>query len=107
MFRAACSAALLAAVFGGGVWAQATITITSNGQGWNGLIVTLIKEGGTCGRGAKLLHSAVGTGDGNYVFTGVRDGEYVICVNSDVGVDVSVHGDGESITPDVLNFDTN
>jgi len=95
-------AAVLAAAAWGGVWAQ-TIVVKNDADGWDGLKLTLISEGKNCGPGA-VLHRAVGTGSGNYVFSAVVDGEYTLCVNNEISVDVSISDEGTKITPDVLEF---
>jgi len=95
-------AALVAALLTGAVSSQ-TITVKNDGNGWDGLTVTLVAEGGACTN--KALHRAFARGNGDYVFSGVKDGEYVLCVNKDVAVDVSVSDGGTVITPDVLDFD--
>ncbi|MCL2220508.1 MAG: hypothetical protein FWB94_11590 [Chitinispirillia bacterium] len=100
--RVACAAAFLTAVWTAAAPAQ-TIVINNDGEGWDGLTVTLISEDGACGS-SRVLHRAVPAGSGRYVFTGVVAGEYVLCVNRDVAVDVSIYDGGASITPDVLDF---
>lgn len=95
-------AALAVAVWAGGSMAQ-TITVRIDGDGWDGLTLTLVAEGGKCT--GKVLHKAVGHGNGDYFFKGVRDGDYVLCVNKDVSVDVSVSDEGTVISPGLLEFD--
>lgn len=99
--RAVCAAFLVVGAVGS-VWAEATIVIKNGGVGWNGLAVKMVADEADC-KTNKALHTAKGTGNGDYVFTGVADGDYVVCVNREVGVDVTVSGD--TIIPDLLDFD--